>query len=184
MRIILRSLMYLAGLGLFLSLILHISGLLGVIPSAYIGQAAQAARYLNLVMMVVCLVSIFLSNRMSENYPLKEFWKATLRGCPDWLKYLPVCLLAYAFLFATLNQGGKGHGVPGSLLRVQESAAFGIAIYALCLAIFYSALHVQGVEETRKCPNGHEVSPTVKFCEECGAKISEFSDLDKQRDAS
>ena len=175
--------MYFAGLGLLSNLILHISGLLGVIPSAYGGQAAQASRYLNKGMVVIFIASILSTYRLCGNYPAKEFWKAALRGCPAWLKYLPVCLIAYAFLFfATLNRTQGGHGVPGSPLSVQEGAAIGMAIYALCLGIFYSAFHVQEGNEARRCPNGHQLSPGVKFCEECGGKIPEFPEPDKPGD--
>ena len=173
MRIILRLFMYLAVLGSFFNLILHISSFLGGIYLAYSSQADQVAMYLNRIMILVFLVSIYAAQHICENYMPKEFWKAALRGCPKWLKYLPGLLVAYAFLFDMLNGIHGRSGLPGSPLMVQVGCAFGMAIYAVSVALLYSALHVQEVDETRKCPNGHQVSPAVKFCEECGAKVIE-----------
>ena len=150
MRIILSLFMYLAVLGLFFNLILHISGFLGGIPHVYSSQADQVARYLNQVMMIVCVVSILAANRICENYMPKEFWKAALRGCPKWLKYLPSLLLTYAVLFAAIH--GRS-GIPGSPSMVQEGSAFGMAIYAVSLVLLYSVLHVQEVNKVRKYPS-------------------------------
>jgi hypothetical protein len=158
--------MYIAVVGLFSNLILHISGFFSSIPPA---QAAQVARYLNLVMFAVSVVSIVTANRVCENYLPRDYWKAALRGCPQWLKYLPAFLLAYAILFATIHGSS---GVLGSAPKVQEGCAFGMAIYAISLAILYSALQVQDVNRVGKCLNGHQVPADAKFCEECGAQVS------------
>jgi hypothetical protein len=183
MNIILRLFMYLAVLGSFFNLILHISGFLDGISLVYSSQADQVARYLNWIMMVVLVVSIYSANRICKNYMPKEFWKAALRGCPKWLKYLPGLLVAYAFLFAMLNGIHGRSGLPGSPLMVQVGCAFGMAIYAVSVALLYSALHVQEVNNVRKCPNQHQVPFAAKFCEECGAQVLEFPEPDKQEDA-
>jgi ABC-type xylose transport system permease subunit len=170
MKIILKTCMYLAGLGLVLNLILHISGFLGGIYLAYSSQADQVARYLNQGMFIVCVVSIIAANNICRDFKPKEFWTAALRGCPKALKYLPGLLIAYAFLFAVIHGSS---GVPGSPSMVQLGCAFGMAIYAVSLVLLYSALHVQEVDEARKCPNGHQVPAAAMFCEECGAKVIE-----------
>jgi len=136
--------MYLAVFGLFFNLILHISGFLSNIPPVYSSQSAQVARYLNKVMMIVVVTSMCAANRICENYSPKEFWKAALRGCPKWLKYLPLFLLAYAVLFAAIHGGSR---VPGSPSMVHEGSVFGMTIYAVSLALLYSALHVQEVNK-------------------------------------
>jgi hypothetical protein len=40
--------------------------------------------------------------------------------------------------------------------------------YLIPLAVMYSATHVERFDESRRCLNGHRVSPLAKFCEECG----------------
>jgi uncharacterized membrane protein YtjA (UPF0391 family) len=168
MRTILRLVMYITVLGLFSNLILHISGFFGGIPLA---QAAEVARYLYQVMIVVTLISIFVSNHTVKNYLPRDFWKAALRGCPKWLKYLPLILFVYANLFYFIH---GSFSVPESAKNMQVGCAFYMSIYALCLALLYSALQIQYVDKVRRCPNGHNVPSDAKFCEECGSRVIEF----------
>lgn len=43
--------------------------------------------------------------------------------------------------------------------------------YPIPLAVMYSATRVERFDESRRCLNGHRVSPLAKSCEECGAPL-------------
>ena len=52
-----------------------------------------------------------------------------------------------------------------------------MAFYSIAMAILYSAAHVREHDDARRCPNGHPVRPSAKFCEECGGEIQETGKL-------
>ena len=43
------------------------------------------------------------------------------------------------------------------------------AFYGIAFCVLYSAHAKPDLMELRKCPNGHEISPTDSFCPDCGA---------------
>ena len=46
---------------------------------------------------------------------------------------------------------------------------FPSTFYAISFCVMYSLLHVKEYDASRRCMNGHVISPLAKFCEECGA---------------
>jgi hypothetical protein len=48
-----------------------------------------------------------------------------------------------------------------------------LIFYLIPLAVMYSAMHVGAFDNSRKCLNGHRVSLSAKFCEECGAPVED-----------
>jgi hypothetical protein len=51
-----------------------------------------------------------------------------------------------------------------------------MAFYFTAMAILYSAIHDKEHDAARRCPNGHPVSPSAMYCEECGLKVIEAQD--------
>jgi len=49
---------------------------------------------------------------------------------------------------------------------------FPIAFYAVSFCVMYSLIHVDERDASRRCLNGHAISPLAKFCEECGAPVA------------
>ncbi len=81
MKLLLYPFIALSALGLFLSLMVHIGGLLGMnIPTAWFG--------LHIGVFVVWIPTFFVSNSLSKGYTRKDYWKAVLRGAPKWMRYM------------------------------------------------------------------------------------------------
>jgi len=176
MEFILTPFMYLAGLGLVLSLIVHISALLGL-PSPF-GAISWG---LHIGIFVVWIPAVIVMNSLVKDFKQKDLWKAALRACPKWMKYLTYFFFGYAilnfvlFVIMDISDGsgkGSGSGTPSNVYR--GFSGHWMAFYCVAMAILYSAIHVKEHDEARRCPNGHPVGPSAKFCEECGTKIVEL----------
>jgi hypothetical protein len=175
MRIILKPFMYLAGFGLVLSLIVHICALIGI-PSP-LGEIAWG---LHIGVFIVWLPAVIVAMSLVKDFKQKDFWKAAFRACPKWMKNLTYFFFGYAILNFVLfimlevgsgNSKGSGSGTPANILR--GFSGHWMAFYSAAMAVLYSAIHVKEHDEARRCPNGHPVSPSSTFCEECGSKIIE-----------
>jgi succinate dehydrogenase hydrophobic anchor subunit len=75
------SLSIVAAVGLVLSVTAHIA--------AYAGFAVPwASAPLLLGIFAVWVPAMLASNRLVKDYARKDFWKAALRGCPPWMRYM------------------------------------------------------------------------------------------------
>jgi hypothetical protein len=135
---------------------------------------------LHIGIFVVWLPAVLVTNRLAKDFKQKDLWKAALRACPKWMKNLSYFFFGYAilnfiiFFISDVAAGGsKGTGghTPSNIFRM--FSGHWMAFYSMAMAILYSAIHVEEHDETRRCPNGHHVSPSAAFCEECGSKIIE-----------
>ena len=170
----LKPFMYLAGLGFILTFMVHVSSLLSL-PFP-IGAYTILILFLGIFLFIPLLVALYVAYKLSKDFKEKDRWKAALRGCPSWQKYLLNLFWGYAlftfFLFWIMggDQGGAGaHGLSVSGVKM-FSAGF-MAFYVVSMALLYSAIHVRTDVQARRCPNGHLVSPLAKFCRECGSKV-------------
>lgn len=175
MRLILMPFVLLAGIGLVLSLIVHGYALLGI-PCPF-GEVAWA---LHVGIFVVWFPAVIASQKLTKDFKQKDFWRATLRGCPKWMRHLTYFFFAYAIvnfiLFMVIDIGGgleksTENGTPPNIFR--GFSGHWMAFYSAAMAMLYSAIHAKEHDETRRCLNGHPVSPSAKFCEECGAVVTE-----------
>src|SRR3990170_4320083 len=46
--------------------------------------------------------------------------------------------------------------------------------YSAAFSILYSASQTEIFDKERRCRNGHVVSPSARFCEDCGAPVAEW----------
>jgi hypothetical protein len=175
MSVLLIPFLLLSVLGLVLSLIAHTAALLGL-PQP-LGPAAWG---LHVGIFVVWLPAVLVSNRLVGDFKQKDFWKAALRGCPDWMRRLTYGFVAYAVVnfvlfiaIAPAQGGGGGVNAPPAVFR--GFSGHWMAFYSAAAAILYSAIAVAKLDPARRCPNGHPVSPSADFCESCGAAINEQS---------
>lgn len=166
MEIILTPFMYAAACGLALSIIGHVSVLVGL-PSLL----GQYSNYLFFGIFVVWLPTVFVATSLAKDFKQKDFWNATLRGCPNWMKYTVYFFFGYAIFNFILCAVITAKG--GSTCIDIESSGHPMAFYSMAMAVLYSAIHVKERDETRRCLNGHPVSPSAKFCEKCGATVIE-----------
>jgi len=94
-------------------------------------------------------------------------WKIALQGAPDWMRYLLYAVFAYGignfllgFFGVFSTQGDNFWRIGSSHAMIFYAAAWGVATAA-------NAREDQDIDW--KCERGHEMSPTAKYCEECGA---------------
>ena len=184
MKILLAPFMALAVVGLFLSIVVHVSGLLGL--ASPLGQSTWT---LHVAIFVVWLPAVIASQPLAKGFKQKDLWKAVLRGCPPWMRHVTFGFLGYAIinfiLFVAFDVRGPKGRSPGGETPPSVFAGFSghwMAFYSMAFAILYSAAHVREHGTAGKCPNGHPVAPSASYCEDCGAKILE-ADERGRRDA-
>jgi hypothetical protein len=125
----------------------------------------SAFRFLFPGIFVVWLPTILVMNWLTRDFKQRDLWKAALRGCPAWMRTAQwvVWGLAFAAFFAPFLWGSKPGAFPSGPMLIPA------VFYATSFCVAYSALHVEKCDAERCCLNGHRVSPSAKFCEECGA---------------
>ncbi|HTS46982.1 MAG TPA: hypothetical protein VMH05_03505, partial [Bryobacteraceae bacterium] len=163
-----KSLLYflsgVAGFGWLLMLMTHVAALLG-----HVGPLGDRTEVLFVGAFVVgfpaALAGPSLTEDMgqraaatSKRYSGADYWKAILRGCPEWMKYLFYGASGYAVLNLVFVALGYS-----SLITFSGSW---MAFYAADLAILYSAAKLWG-QPPRVCPEGHCVGPVAKVCDQC-----------------
>jgi hypothetical protein len=159
----------LAGVGLVLSLISHGTALFGVN-----GPLGDSTWLLHIGIFVVWIPTVLVSQITTAGVLPKDRWKAALRNCPPWMKYMVYGFLGYALvnfsLFVLTHQEYSSEGaMPPPVVR--GFSGHWMAFYCLAFAVLYSA--AQPHEQPRRCPNGHIVGPAAEFCERCGQRIIE-----------
>jgi hypothetical protein len=89
---------------------------------------------------------------------------AGLRGCPAWMRTAQwvVTGLAFSAFLVPLLWGSKTGAFSAGFLLF---ATF----YSTSFCVAYSWLHAEKYDAEHRCLNGHQMSPSTKFCEECGA---------------
>ena len=166
-----------SAVGLVLSLASHAAALMGTS-----GPLGDHVWELHIGIFVVWIPAVFASTRLTRNVPRKDAWKAALRGCPDWMKYMTYGFFGYALLnFASLFimaphgmpavQGGGPGLMPPQIVR--GFSGHWMAFYSAALALLWSAGELWNRDWQRRCPNGHPVGPPAKFCDQCGQPVLE-----------
>jgi hypothetical protein len=153
---------WLAVAGFVASAIVHVSSLLGLRQP--FGEAAWG---LHIGIFVVWLPTVIVAQRLSKGVRQAEFWKATLRGCPPWMKRATGGLFAYALLNFFV---GIALGPESESDRFRIFSGHWMVFYFVAAVTLYSAGQLGSLAPPR-CPNGHDVSPFAKFCGACGAAI-------------
>lgn len=173
MNFLIYPFMALAALGLVLSIIVHIASLFGL-PL----DLPFNAMSLHTGIFVVWFPAVIVAYPITRDVPRRDQWRAMLRGCPDWLRYLAYGFFAYAivnfFLFFTGQIGTATSSIgetPGGIVR--GFSGHWMVFYCMAFAIFYSALQREKLGLVRRCPQGHQVSLSAKYCEKCGETILE-----------
>ena len=164
-------LLALAAVGFIATLTVHVASLFGVVY-----PFEPSTKFLIPGMFVVFVPAIFVMNRLIKDFKQKDVWRAALRGCPQWMRRAVWAVFGYAwvgFFALPLLYGG---GMDSAANRARVGSATIMVFYLVPCAVLYSATHVQHFDQSRRCLNGHGVSPLAKFCEECGAPVAPFTD--------
>jgi hypothetical protein len=117
---------------------------------------------------VVWLPTVILMNRLTQDFKQKDLWKAALRGCPAWMRTALWVVIGGVFAVFFLPVLAKKS--PGD--SPQMFVLFPITFYAISFCVMYSLIDVEKYDSSRRCLNGHAISPLARFCEECGAPAS------------
>ncbi|MCK5147145.1 hypothetical protein KAR48_10350 [bacterium] len=147
-RYIQFPLVMLAIAGLAFSLQAHVAGYLVFQPPL------GSSTWFQLNGVVVLLVPmIFITRYLARGYEKPEFWKAVLRGCPQWMKYTIVGIFLYAFINFMLSfilplptQPGIENIPLNRLMR--GFSVHWMAFYGLAVGVFYSALKTIGSDNS------------------------------------
>jgi hypothetical protein len=171
MAVVLAPFIVLSVVGLVLSIVAHCCGLLGL-PQP-LGGATWA---LHIGIFIVWIPVVLISLRLTQDFKRRDFWKAALRGCPNWMRWMTYASFIYAVInFVTFAMAApNGHQVPNAPAPAIVFRGFSghwMAFYSAALEILYSAVIVSQRDPGRRCPNGHPASPSAEFCERCGTKI-------------
>jgi hypothetical protein len=121
---------------------------------------------------IVAFPTIFVMNWLARDFKQKDIWRAALRGCPAWMRRAVWVIFGYVWatwlLFPMLYGGGM-HSASNTARAMSGVAA---AFYLIPAAVMFSATRAERIDKSRRCGNGHLVSPLAKFCEECGAAVT------------
>jgi hypothetical protein len=67
-----------------------------------------------------------------------------------------------------------GGGMESVANKARSMSAVLLTFYLIAGSVMYSATRVEKLDASRQCLNGHRISPSAKFCEECGAPVQQF----------
>lgn len=164
--------MWLAVAGFSASLLVHVLALAGL--ASPLGSATW---FLHIGIFVVWFPAVVVAQRLSKSARQADFWKATFRGCPVWMRSGAYVVFAYAFvnffLFLAQASSYPKNKVP-DLIEYRGFSGHWMVFYYMGAATLYSATRLANLGQ-RLCPHGHEVSPFAKYCEACGAQVSPAS---------
>jgi hypothetical protein len=166
MAVLIYPFLALAAVGFVAMLAIHVAALFGV---TY--PFNHFFKFLVPGVFIAFLPTIFVMNRLTRDFKQKDIWRAALRGCPSWMRRTVWIIFGYAwagFFVLPLLYGG---GMNSPLNQTRTFSAVLMIFYLIPVAVLYSATQVQRFDESRRCLNGHRVSPLAKFCEECGAPV-------------
>ena len=169
-RALLLPFIFLSAIGFILSVTAHLRAIQGLpFPG---GKAVWA---LHIGIFVVWLPTVLVAYRFTRGVPRKDFWKIALIGCPRWMRQAGYVVFGYGILnfiyfMATTMNHPQSHGdAPPEVIR--GFSGHWMIFYSAAFDTLYSAYVIGYSGMQRKCPNGHIVPITAKFCEECGAPL-------------
>jgi len=162
-KVIAYPVMVLSAVGVLLCFSFYFLGLAGVYPFPAKGTFVFGAG-----VVLVWFPAVMLMSRLTQDFKQKDMWKAALRGCPGWMRtglwVVIGCAVAFSFL-PSLFMRSSGNSS-------QTPPLFPVLFYAVSFCVMYSLINVQKQDPSRRCLNGHPISPSAKFCEECGSQAA------------
>ncbi len=134
MRALSLALATVAALGFVLSVVAHVAAAMGVLPfgGAVWGLHGGAV--------FVAIPAALIARAEASSEPLRNFWRATLRRCPPWVKALALATFVYAGAnFVLLFARTRGTRATDAV-AVQGFSAYWMAFYAIEFAILVAFL--------------------------------------------
>lgn len=157
----------LAAIAFVATLVVHVAALFG---NTYPFQRMVAI--LGPSVFVVFVPTVFIMIRLTRDFKQKDIWRAALRGCPRWMYRAVWAIFLYCWAGFFVLPFLYGGGMDSATNKARSMSGILLIFYLIPLAVMYSATRVERFDESRRCLNGHRVSPLAKFCEECGAPVA------------
>lgn len=159
----------LAWIGLALSVWSHLAALAGAQ-----GPLGNFEFLLHIGIFVVWLPTVLVAARIGSEFKQKDLWKAVLRGCPPWMRYMAYGFFGYALInfvdFMATVPAKSGSG-PMPPMVVRGFSGHWVAFYSMAAAVLYSATHVADRHLGRRCVNGQQVGALAQYCQQCGVPV-------------
>lgn len=169
-RNLLLGLMVYAAAGLVLSLAAHLLSYAGHQPG---GNALFFALHAGIFPLWIPVV--YISRRMTQGAPGKDFWRIVTSGCPSWMKYMTYGFFGYAIInfLLFMGSGSNYHGTGPLPIAVWRGfSGHWMVFYSAGLALLTTAYN-RGISNLeRHCPNGRAISYGAKFCSSCGIRTN------------
>jgi hypothetical protein len=171
-RPFLWAFVWIAAVGLVASLWVHVGAVMGrrVAPDGLFW-------ILHIGVFIVWFPAVFTAQRVVGSPKRRDFWKVVLKGSPVWMRYMVYGFLGYAFvnfLLFMMNAPTRSNGPNPPAVVWRGFSGHWMAFYSGALAILYSA--ALRVHSGWRCPNGHFVSKSAKYCERCRQAITWLGD--------
>lgn len=180
-RIVLVPFLVLAVVGLVLSVIVHLTTLIG--SDLPLGGAAW---WLHFGLLAVALPAVLTANQVSMHFNRwNDAWRVMLRSCPRWMRWTTCVFFPYAFLnFLVFVTCEIADGTASGAEQRSESwdntpprvfrgfSGHWMAGYSWGIVVLYSAIVTPTSGFLRRCPNGHTVTPSAGYCEACGVLLN------------
>lgn len=176
-QILLPPLMVYAACGLILSLIVHVLSFFGLQIG---GNALFVALHVGIFPLWIPVVII--AQKMMGGLRNKDFWKVALSGCPPWMRYMTCGFFIYAFVnfaifFVLMSTHPPAKGATEPPAEVLHGfSGHWMAFYSAGLAILTTAYRRGLSNLPRKCPFGHEIGWSDRFCSTCGSSVASLPD--------
>jgi hypothetical protein len=151
--------------GFIASLLAHIAGYAGIDhPLGFDPWPLHGGIFL------VWVPAVLAAQNLSRDFPQKDMWKATLRGCPKWIRYMLFGLFGYAFLsfFAFFISTGNS---PSEASTIRGFSGHWLLFYFAAFAILLSYSRVTTTVVVRRCKNQHIVEASNEYCPKCGEHV-------------
>ena len=162
---LLYGLAVVAALGLVGSAAVHVAAWAGIGPPVVAGG-------LFVGLFVVWLPTVLVAQTLTKDFKQREFWTAALRGAPPWVPSALKWLTGYAVLNFLVFMWQTTKGEPSPAVEARMFSGHALVFYGAAAATLYSAAQLRNHgERPRTCLNGHAVSLSAKYCEQCGSPV-------------
>ena len=157
---------WISAAGLVISMWVHLGALKGrrVAPEAFFG-------ILQVGIFVVWLPAMITALGVAGRTNRRDFWTVVLKGSPAWMRYMVFGFMGYAFINFLLSMPTAHESSNGAnSLEVWRGFSGGwMAFYFAAFAILYTAARAKQIGW--RCPNGHSVPASARYCEVCGQPV-------------
>ena len=168
-RAILEVLLPVCYLGIGASLVVHLLALVAgrTVPNSVV-------LLLHVGIFVVAIPTILILRRITDATRPKDLWSLLKSASPPWLRRLSsgtgVYFVVIFVVFAVAHRGPEPTGAPMSRETLVMFSSGWLGFYTGLAAYIHAGLQADSMR--LRCPSGHAVNPSSRYCEECGSPVA------------